>query len=205
VSDCILDSRGAGVRIGFFNDIVRRVIVHDCRITAQRGILVSARNRGMVEQVSVHDCRVATRLFTGNWWGCGEPFQVSGLGAGGGHIRDVELAQLDCRSEHGAILYADDAFRIEDVRVRNCRLRLQNSRHAATLGGHFDLRPRSEEKSLPSGYFAHAIPGIYARNIAGLHLRECRVDFPPEPAPYFGRSVQMEGCSGARAEGCSEA
>ena len=69
ISDCILNTRGSGVRIGFMDDFVRRVRIHDCIIPdCHRGFLVSARNNGRVENVLVHDCHLSARLYAGVWW-----------------------------------------------------------------------------------------------------------------------------------------
>ncbi|MCU0500697.1 MAG: glycosyl hydrolase family 28 protein, partial [Anaerolineae bacterium] len=168
ISDCILQTRGSGVRIGFMDDFVRRVRIHDCLLPdCHRGFLVSARNNGRVEDVLVHDCCLSARLYAGVWWGGAEPFQVSAMGAGNGRIRNIEFRGIDAESEHGAVLWTDARFPVSDVRLHDCRIRLQASRHAATLGGYLDLRPRSTERDIPSGYFKHEIPGIYAHRIAG--------------------------------------
>lgn len=197
ISDCILNTRGSGVRIGFMDDFVRRVRIHDCIIPdCHRGFLVSARNNGRVEDVLVHDCRLSARLYAGVWWGGAEPFQVSGMGAGNGHIRNIEFANIDAQSEHGVILWTDARFPISDIRLRNCRIHLQSSRHAGTLGGYFDLRPRSVERDIPSGYFKHSISGIYAHRISGLTIRGSQVRFP-DPAPaYFTAGIHAVSCPG---------
>lgn len=197
ISDCVLSSRGSGVRIGFMDDFVRDVRIHDCILpSVHRGFLVSARNNGRVENVLVHDCRVVTHLWGGVWWGGAEPFQISGMGAGSGHIRNIEFHNIDAESEHGALLWTDARFPISDVCLRDVRIRLQNSRNAATLGGYFDLRPRSVERDIPSGYFKHEIPGIYAQNILDLQVRDCKVTFPLEPASYFTVGIHLSACTG---------
>lgn len=198
ISDCILNSRGSGVRIGFMDDFVRRVSIHDCIIPdCHRGFLVSARNNGQVEDVLVHDCRLSARLYAGVWWGGAEPFQVSGMGAGNGHIRNIEFANIDAQSEHGVILWTDARFPISDIRLRNCRIHLQSSRHAGTLGGYFDLRPRSVERDIPSGFFKHIIPGIYAHRISGLTIRESQIRLPDPAAAYFSVGIHTASCPGA--------
>jgi polygalacturonase len=198
ISDCILRTRGSGVRIGFMDDFVRRVRIHDCILpSCHRGFLVSARNHGRVEDVLVRDCQIQTSLWGGVWWGCAEPFQVSAMGAGHGRIRNIEFRGIDAESEHGAVLWTDARFPVADVRLRDVRIRLRNSRHAATLGGYFDLRPRSVERDIPSGYFKHEIPGIYAHRIAALSICDCQVAFPESPAAYFSAGIHAAACPGA--------
>jgi polygalacturonase len=202
ISNCILRTRGSGVRIGFMDDFVRRVQIHDCILPAcHRGFLVSARNNGKVEDVLVHNCRLSARLYGGVWWGCAEPFQLSAMGGGTGCIRNIEFRHIDAESEHGAVLWTDARFPVSDVRLRDIRIHLQPSRHESTLGGYLDLRPRSVERDIPSGYFKHEIPGIYAHRIAGLQVRDCFVSFPENPAGYFGSGIHAASCPRADLNG----
>ena len=79
VTNCTLVSRSAAIRIGGFDqNPMRNFTFSNIIITnSNRGIGLFVRDQGSIENVIFSNILIETRLFTGDWWGNGEPIQLS--------------------------------------------------------------------------------------------------------------------------------
>ena len=80
VSNCHLQSRSSGIRIGYGQHPIRRciftnIVIHD----SNRGIGVFARDASTIEELVFSNIIIETRLHNGQWWGNGEPIHLSAI------------------------------------------------------------------------------------------------------------------------------
>lgn len=202
VTNCRFTARSSAIRVGHLDSIVRNCIFANCVITDTcRGLGVFARNDGIVENIVFGDMVMDTHMYRGHWWGRGEPLQVSGFGVGDGRIRNIRFRNISADCEQGAVVIADDAFRVEDIRLDSCRLTLHDSPNADTLGGHFELEPRSADGSPPHAVYPHDIPAVYVGKASGVRIRDLSVRWEPPAAPYFTGAVESDDAPGLLVEG----
>ena len=173
ITNCNLQSRSSGLRIGYEDqNSLRNINVSNVNITnSNRGIGIFVRDSGSVENITISQVNIETRLHTGDWWGNGEPIHISAIrgkpGITLGHIKNVTLRNINCKSENGILIYGTDENIIEDVRLENVCLKITDSKMNEVAGGNIDLRGCLDfNKSLAS----HDIPGLYAQYIKGLEI-----------------------------------
>jgi len=171
VTNCTLQSSSSGIRIGFLDqNPIRNVQISNCTITgSNRGIGIFVRDEGSIENISVANLTIETRLFSGDWWGNGEPIHISAVRgrANGplGRIRGVTFRDIFCSGESGLLVFGSEESAIEDLKFENVNLTLSGSGMNSTAGGNIDLRGCLKD-SLQ--LFSHDLPGLlirYGRNI----------------------------------------
>jgi polygalacturonase len=196
VSGCTLRSRSAGVVLGCdASGPIRDVIVSDCVITdSHRGVAVRLSLEGTIERVLFSNLIIETKIFDPMWWGRGEPIQVTAIPWTGrtklGVVRDIRFSNLICRSENGAVVWADAPGHIENVSFDRVSVRV--SRPSAFAGGQQDLRPNADAQSL------RTIPtsGFLLSNASGVTFRDCTVTWGPNPPDYFKYALDATACPG---------
>lgn len=205
VSNCVLSSYSAALRIGYGPNSIRNLtfsnlVMHHCN----RGILIQCRDDATIEHLRFSHIIMETRLLTGVWWGKAEPISVSTLAQVGtkriGHIRDVAFTNIQInRAEAGIVVYGADAdSRIEDVRFDQVSLTLAGGPLATRYGGNFDLRPSAD---YATGLFKHDIPAFYAQQVKNLSLRDFRVNWAEDRPPYFTEAFVCEQFDGLSIDG----
>ena len=195
VSNCTLSSRSAGIRVGFTGKDIRdcvfgNLVIHD----SNRGLGVFVRGEGSVENVLFHDILMSTRLYTGHWWGKGEPIQVSALrwdpkAKSLGKIKNVRFSNIRAESEAGIIVYGCSESLIEDVTFSDLKLRIKRSELQASYGGNFDLRSTAD---FSSALFSHDIPALYATHVAGLTVERFQLSAERDLPPFFTEALRFE-------------
>jgi hypothetical protein len=204
ISNCTLQSRSAAIRIGGFDqNPMRNFLFSNITITnSNRGIGIFARDRGSIEHLVFSNIVIETRLHTGDWWGQGDPIHLSAVrllkDVTPGTIRDVIFQNIICRGESGILIYGTGESMIEDVRFENVSLKMVNGAMQQIAGGNFDLRPVLDPKLQ---IFSHDIPGIYARWVRDLRIRDFELSWDPSPAPFFTHGIELEYFDGARIDG----
>lgn len=94
ITNCNLQSRSSGIRIGFLDqNTIRNIHISNVNITnSNRGIGIFVRDEGSVENVTISQVNIETRLHTGDWWGNGEPIHISAVRGNAdvklGHIKN---------------------------------------------------------------------------------------------------------------------
>ena len=182
VTNCRLCSRSSAIRLGLWD---RNPIsdVHFSNIDiydSNCGIGISVRDSCGIENVTFSDITIQTRLFSGDWWGNGEPIKITAIRDDNfdgnasrtyvpGTIRNISFKNISAVGENSVLLYAAPDARIEDISFANCDFKLRQSPLDEIGGGNFDLRPNSVEGM---GFFSHITPVVYAENIEGLHFEE---------------------------------
>ena len=196
VSRCRLSSRSSAIRLGLWD----RNPISDVRFShididdSNCGIGISVRDSCGIENVSFSDMTIRTRLFSGDWWGNGEPIKITAIrddhfdGNAArtyvpGTIRNLSFENIRAVGENSVLLYADREACIEDVRFVNCDFRLRQSPLDGIGGGNFDLRPNSVEGR---GFFRHDTPVVYAEHIDRLRFEGVTTSLDGEvTAPYI--------------------
>ena len=202
VSNCVLQSRSAGIRVGYGDNPIRHclfqnIVIHD----SHRGIGVFNRDRADITDIRFDHISIQTRLHSGHWWGKGEPIHVSSIrqrvDLPVGRVRNVQFTNIVAESESGVVLWGTAESRLADLRFDNVTLTLKGGPLSRDWGGNFDFRP-----SLPADQqlFRHDIPGIFAQNVDGLLLRDVTVRWGGALPDYFTHALEVENATGVRLE-----
>jgi len=196
VSNCILQSRSSGIRIGGIdqNDLRNYRFDNISIYESNRGIGIFAHQDGSVEDIHFSNISIQTRLHTGDWWGNAEPIHISVIEGAPvenrlGTVRNISFTNITAKGENGFILYGDETGAIEDIRFSNVQLHLSNGPLQDEYGGNFDLRPAVEAGK---NIFSHDIPAIYLRNASNISLNDFRVSWGPDMHPNFRHGLWAE-------------
>lgn len=194
VTNCQLQSRSAGIRIGYGQHPIRRCTFSNINIyESNRGIGVFAHDASDIEDLIFSNFTIQTRLHNGQWWGNGEPIHLSAIsrfdGEPSGTIRRVQFNNILATSEHGILVYGQDSSVLEDIRFTNVDLKIVSGKETLAYGGNFDLRPASPiEKQL----FQHDIPGMYVQYVDNLRLNGVSVAWGNRLPPFFTYALECE-------------
>jgi hypothetical protein len=202
VSDCVLRSRSACIRVGYGRAPIRHCTFHHIRMfDSNRGVGVFARDGAAIEHLRFSDIMMQTRLM-GGWWGHGEPIHVSSIARNadrpGGLVRDVRFERIHAESEHGVVVYAEDKGAVQDVAFRDVALTISKGVETEAVGGNFDLRPTA---SPATNVFVHDIPGVHCGNVKNLSLCDFRLAWAPDLPGFFTHGVACVHADGVRIEG----
>jgi hypothetical protein len=195
VSTCTLQSRSAGVRVGFIGPDIKRCTFDNLVIrNSHRGVSVFVRGEGSVEDVSFSNISIETKHYSGRWWGKGEPIHVSALlwdpkGTKPGQIRDVRFRNVSARGEAGIVVWGAPDSVVRDVVFEDVSLRVKRGPLQPEYGGNFDLRATRDKAQ---ALFKHDISGLHAEGVAGLRVRDFRLDWDEGLPDYFSDGVTVE-------------
>ena len=200
VSNCILQSRSAGIRVGGIDQNSLRNYRFD-NITiygSNRGIGVFVHQDGSIDNLHFSNMTIQTRLHTGDWWGNGEPIHVSVIEGAPvdsvmGRLTNVSFTNIDAEGENGILLYGDFPGAMKDIRFRNVRLMMRNGPLQDSYGGNFDLRPTVDPAK---NLFMHDIPGIYIRHAEDISFQDVSVRWEGAMHSNFKNGVWAEQVNG---------
>ena len=199
VSNCTLVSRSSAIRVGGFDqNPIRNCVFNNIIITrSNRGIGIFARDAGSIENIIFSNIVIETRLHTGDWWGNGEPIHLSAVRLTKdvtlGGIRNVKLQNIIATGESGMVLYGTDESIIENVSFENVTLHIADSPLNAVGGGNFDLRPVLDPNLQ---LFSHDIPGLFARYVRGLRLRDFDLTWGAVTQSFFTHGIEISDFDG---------
>lgn len=169
VTNCTLQSRSAGVRLGYGDGPIRNCTFQNLTIReSNRGLGVFVRDEGSVENILFSNVVIRTRLHTGHWWGNAEPIHLSVIPqrreGRTGKIRNVAFANITAESESGIVVYGHEQGDISNLSFDNVRLQIREGGLNTAYGGNFDLRPAYDNRF---AIFRHDIPALFCRNVNG--------------------------------------
>jgi polygalacturonase len=199
VTNCSLSSRSAAVRIGDTgmgrvtqDCIFKNIIIH----TSNRALGVFLRRAGSISNVLFSDIIIKNELFTGHWWGQGEPIHVSALpyDENGtieqfGTISNVRFKNIIAESQHGVVVHGCPESSIENLSFDNITLLIKNSPINEQFGGNFDFRYTTR---IDPALFAHDIPAIFTRYTNGLELKNITVKWAKDLPDFFTSAIHCE-------------
>lgn len=197
VTNCVLTSHSAGIRIGFAKQgLLEDVTVSNCVFRdCNRGIGIFCGPDATVRHVGISNLQMSTRLIAGTWWGKAEPILITTLGPGA-LIDDVNIANVSARAEQGIVVNATPGSTVRNVTFSDVRLRIVAGPMTPFSGGTYDLRPLSMER--------RALPAIIADGAENLTLRNVDVSIDEEARAVFPNAVEFVNCRGLSIEGLRE-
>jgi hypothetical protein len=198
--NCVLQSRSAGIRIGYGKNNIRNLLFSNISIfDSNRGIGIFCRDANRIEDISFFNINIQTRLHTGKWWGRAEPIHVS-MGKNPGEdklgvIRSVSFSQVKIpQAEAGIVIWGEEQSPIEDLSIADLQISLKSGPLAERYGGNFDLRPINDRAK---ALFKHDIPAIFATQVKNLRLEKIKARWlDTQPAPYFSNGLVVERFQG---------
>ncbi|MDP3643765.1 MAG: glycosyl hydrolase family 28 protein [Bacteroidota bacterium] len=199
VSNCNIVSRSSGIRIGGWDqNHMRNYNFSNINISnSNRGIVLTVRDSGMIENMNFNNIVIETRLHTGDWWGNGEPIQIAVLRGTPdvklGVIRNIFFSNIIARSEAGIVVFSSEESEIVNLQFRDVYLKIMNSPYNNYSGGNFDLRPVSDPRY---SLFAHDIPGLFAKGVRQLSIRNFRLEWDGQKQDFFTRGIEVEDFDG---------
>ena len=201
VTNCTLVSRSAAIRIGGFDqNPMRNFTFSNIIITnSNRGIGLFVRDQGSIENVIFSNILIETRLFTGDWWGNGEPIQLSSVRLTKdvplGKMKNIKFDHVVCKGESGIFVFGTKESVIEDVSFSDVRFHLADGKLNDISGGNFDLRPVMDPKL---SLFSHDIPGFYAQHVKNLRIEDFDLTWDAMKEPYFTNGIEVNNFEGVR-------
>jgi hypothetical protein len=203
IMNCLLISRSCGIRIGGFDqNPMRNFSFSNITITnSNRGIGLFVRDRGSIENLVFSNIVIETRLYSGDWWGNGEPIHLSAVRLTKdvplGSIRNIKFQNMVCSGPAGMLVYGTSESVIEDVTFDGVRFHMKDSKLNDAAGGNIDLRPVLDPAL---ELFAHDIPGFYAQHVKNLRIRDFDLTWDPLKQPFFTNGLEIKQFEGVRIE-----
>jgi polygalacturonase len=198
VTNCVLQSRSSGIRIGYGKEPVRNctfenIVIYD----SNRGIGVFSREPDSdIENILFSNILITNRLHKGHWWGKGEPIHVSTIPrfkeSTTGSIRNVRFHNIVAESETGIVVWGVPEKPIQDLEFKNVKLRIKESKIHEIYGGNFDLRPTN---SFETAIFQHDIPAFYAQYVDGLTIAGSQFEWSGNFLPFFTYGLEASNVS----------
>lgn len=180
ISNCVMRSSSAGVRIGYLKSKIQSVILSHLIITnSNRGIIISAGKDGYVKNVNVDDCIIETQIKVGRWWGDGEAiamFKDDVVDANGKYIttdttniylQNIAFSNIQATSENGVHIKAA-RNNINNVFFNNCNFTLVDSYNRNIAGSFYDIQPAGyapRKKGTLAAIYAEGINNLFLNNV----------------------------------------
>ena len=194
VTNCTMTSRSAGIRVGYGDIAMRNIVFQNLVIyNSNRGIGVFSRDQGSIENVLFSDITIETRLYSGHWWGNGEPIHVSAVpqqkDVKPGKIKNIRFRNILAKGEAHMLVYGMEDNKIENVLFDQVQFELLNSPLNLLYGGNIDLRPvYMKDKQI----FKYDSPGLYCRQVKGLVIKDFNLISTQALPAFFHHGIWVE-------------
>ncbi|MCK5462938.1 MAG: right-handed parallel beta-helix repeat-containing protein [Bacteroidales bacterium] len=203
VTNCILQSRSAGIRVGYGVNPIRNCVFSNLVIyESNRGLGVFSRDAGSIENILFSNITIQNRLHSGHWWGNGEPIHVSAIKQDpeipAGPVKNIRFRNIIAESESGIVIYGTKVSPIKNVLLENVSIRLKAGKYSTTYGGNFDLRPVYNTNL---GIFKHDIPAVYSQQTEGLKIKEFTVSWDKDLPDYMTHAIYCTDFSNLTLDG----
>lgn len=167
VSNCVMETRSAGIRIGHLDSKVRNVILSNSIIrNSNRGIGIFANGRsGYVSSIIINNIIMETKIFAGTWWGKGEPIAILAPEYGN-TIEDVSISNIKSRSENGILIYGKNK-NIKNVVLKDMDISINLGKNREIFGKYLDLSPSA---NIPFPDYMRKVPWIIGKDIFSLKI-----------------------------------
>lgn len=193
VTNCVLSSRSACIRVGYGNHPIRNLVFSNLVMyESNRGIGVFARDNSSIENVLFSNIIINNRLHSGHWWGKGEPIHISSVqdskNATPGIINNIRFTDITATSETGIVIYGTEKSIMENISLKNVQLTINKGEYTGSYGGNFDLRP-----AYPSEFelFRHNIPGVYAQYVKHLSVSQFELNWGEGLPSFFTNGFEI--------------
>jgi hypothetical protein len=198
VTNCILSSRSAGIRIGYGKRPIRNCVFSNLVIyESNRGIGIFAREKSSIENILFQNIVIHTRLHSGHWWGKGEPIHISAVpntkGGNSGKINNIRFSDIVAFAETGILIYGNPESSIDNISLNRVQLTISSGKYSDSYGGNFDLRPAHP---LSIALFKHDIPGLYAQYVRNLIIDGFDLNWGKNLPEYFTNGIEVANFNG---------
>ena len=193
VNNCIFRSRSSAIRIGGWdqnhmsNYNLSNITIYD----SNRGINLTVGDSGSIQNVNFNNIRIETRLHTGDWWGNGDPINISAIRGVPdnpiGIIKNINFNKISCRSETGIMMYASDETKLSDITFSNFQLEIVKSPLEDVAGGNQDLRPNLIPEK---GIFACDIPALYIENGENIFFNQTSISWDGVEKKHYTHALE---------------
>lgn len=219
VSHCRVESHSCALKLGTeSHGDISHVVFEDCEIVgSNRALGLFSRDGGVMENIRFSRIRLDSAETPDGFWGSGEALTVTLLDRRpderlAGDIRNVLVEDVQGVMEGAVNLVGCEPGRITNLTLRNVSLRQKPG--SLGTGQKFDMRPGPADLVVSAdahgranawvrgadghiiGLYAYpgGMPGVYARNIAGLQLDGVEIDRPEIlPAGWHPQAIVIEG------------
>ncbi len=201
VSDCILETQDAGLKIGTETvQDISDVRFERCEIRQScRGLCIQLRDEGNISNVEFRDIRFVAQNFSSPWWGRGEAISFTAIprtaGAKVGTLSDVRVVNVSGRAENSVRVSGSSESKVRDVRFENVDLMLD--RWTKYSGGVWDNRPTSAMVGLEP----HGTPAFSVRDAEGVTFKNCHVTWGKNVPEGFSYALEAERVAGLDTSG----
>ena len=205
VTNCYLVSRSSAIRIGGWdqNNMRNYTFSNIVIANSNRGINLCVRDQGSIEDMTFSNIIIHTHLFTGDWWGNGEPVHISVIRGKEkvklGKIKNVKFSHIFATGEDGFLLYSSSESIIKNISFDDIQFKLNESRLEKECGGNFDLRPATDKKL---ELFEHDIPAFFAENVRNIRLDNFDIKWSDVKEPYFTNGIEFNKFKNIWIENC---
>ncbi len=169
VSNCIMQTRSAAVRMGHLDSKVKNVVASNLTIlNSNRGIAIFANGKnGYVKSVTISNVIMTTKIFAGTWWGKGEPIVIASPEEGN-FIEDISISNVKAYSENGILIYGKDN-NIRNISLKNIDIYLSFGKNRPLFGKRIDILP---SQCPPFPDYMNKIPWIFSKDVFNLKLQD---------------------------------
>lgn len=197
VTNCILSSRSACIRIGYGKRPIRNCVFSNLVMyESNRGIGIFAREKSSIENILFQNIIMHTRLHSGHWWGKGEPIHISSMpnreGGNSGKINNIRFSDIVAFAETGIVIYGNPESIIENILLDKVQLTIDSGKYSNSYGGNFDFRPA---QPLAAALFKHDIPGLYAQYVYRLTINGFELNWGKTLPEYFTNGIEVSNFS----------
>jgi polygalacturonase len=191
VTNCLLQSRSAGIRVGYGVNPIRNCVFSNLVIyDSNRGLGVFSRDDGSIENILFSDITIQNRIHSGHWWGNGEPIHVSAIKQDphipAGPVRNIRFRNILAEGESGIVIWGTGESPITDLLLDHVSIRISAGINSESYGGNFDLRPVYTSEL---GIFKHDIPALYSQHTEGLTISGFQVEWGEGVPEYMSHAI----------------
>jgi hypothetical protein len=195
VSNAVIVSRSAGIRLGWSTKDIRNLVFNNIIIRdSNRGIGIFVRGNEKIANILISNAIIETRLIDGDWWGMGEPVHVSvapwKLKGEPGSVSNLRLVNVTADSQAPVLLHSDRPGGIREVLFDDFDLNLSAGPLTPLYGGNLDLRPVDP---IEHGIVRYNVAGLKAENIDGLTMHNLHLRWNSAVPDFFRAGVEVTG------------
>lgn len=151
ISNCVMRSRSAAIRIGHSSkDVaISNIVIYD----TNRGIGIFTGNGTNISNITINNIMLNTRIFSAGWWGKGEAVMICSA-AEGSSIDNVSISNVSGSCQNGIAIYGNGG-NAHNIRLSNIDLAVSKCEDFDTFCGCIDMRPYAFEDNLDEPFLIY--------------------------------------------------
>ena len=168
-------------------DVFSNISIFD----SNRGINISVSDACSLENMTFTNIRIETRLHTGDWWGQGEPINMTAMVLVPekqqlGVIRNIYFNNITCIGENSVVMIADKQTQLQNIYFNNFEFKVRKSAIEEVAGGNYDLRLNVDPKR---ELYAADIPVFYIENAQNVFFNQGTIGWDGADMPYHTYAI----------------